>query len=788
MNKKWKNILLAVTSALLLGCMILVMVDSMKKEIVIEEPNTPLSATKTVTASYVDSHVIPDKYNTGCLLGEMTPVKLPGTVNGIQYTEYGTAGNGWLRLEFLKTNKSLGNDIVIKNCDFSGNSLIITFTEKLSSTKTVHFINCKFDSFKTSSNENLVLDFQNCEMMHFTASNATCDRCFFGNGSLGDAVNPGNNCRFTNCFIADILKKGDVQETNHIDGVQFFAGNSNVSFENCRFEIPAVPYSVSAGLLNCPITFTLRSGNASDISFSNCYVNGGLHYGIQLVSSKGYTFNNISFNNVSVGQSSRHLIDDESGLGLASTIKTTDKLYIGSVWKNSGKIHLSVTNDTNDVRTLLIKTNKEEKEVTIPACPKATDIPKDSMNYSDFPFDIDTTVGDADWVVCYDITNGVNTQIRFENWSGKEISVEEMAPPQKEAAVAPPATKQLPGTPSSSKDLVKESSPLPDTPSTSTLSGDVVVKESGDSTKEVEKPVLSGKCGNSVSYELIGNTLFLSGTGKTYNYNSANTAPWYSQKSQIKAVNIAEGITTVGSAMFLNCDQLTDVYIPDGVTVIDINAFNKCKKLTTISIPDSVTAINKYAFSSCALKTVYFRGTEEQWNAITFGANCCIDSTNIAKEFVAKEVASQAMYSGTCGSKVNWTIYDNGKLVISGSGDTYNYHSANPVPWDAYKKFVTDVVVEEGVTGIGNYLFSSHTSLVSVVLADSVTRIGNNAFSKDKELISVSFGNGVKSIDKYAFNSDNKLTDVSYSGTESQWSDISFGAYNGVQNKEIKFQ
>ena len=56
------------------------------------------------------------------------------------------------------------------------------------------------------------------------------------------------------------------------------------------------------------------------------------------------------------------------------------------------------------------------------------------------------------------------------------------------------------------------------------------------------------------------------------------------------------------------------------VTSIGNGAFNERTKLTNIEIPSSVTSIGNYAFVDCiGLKDVYYTGTQEQWNAISFG-------------------------------------------------------------------------------------------------------------------------------------------------------------------------
>ena len=60
--------------------------------------------------------------------------------------------------------------------------------------------------------------------------------------------------------------------------------------------------------------------------------------------------------------------------------------------------------------------------------------------------------------------------------------------------------------------------------------------------------------------------------------------------------------------------------IPPSVTSIGEAAFSDCSGLTRIKIPSSVTSIGNYAFRDCiGLKDVYYTGTQEQWNAISFG-------------------------------------------------------------------------------------------------------------------------------------------------------------------------
>ncbi|MBD5426593.1 MAG: leucine-rich repeat domain-containing protein [Treponema sp.] len=67
-----------------------------------------------------------------------------------------------------------------------------------------------------------------------------------------------------------------------------------------------------------------------------------------------------------------------------------------------------------------------------------------------------------------------------------------------------------------------------------------------------------------------------------------------------------------------NNSTATTVVIPEGVTGIGEAAFRLKTMLEHLTIPVSVTSIESNAFAQCTnLKTIYYSGTEEQWNAIT---------------------------------------------------------------------------------------------------------------------------------------------------------------------------
>ena len=130
--------------------------------------------------------------------------------------------------------------------------------------------------------------------------------------------------------------------------------------------------------------------------------------------------------------------------------------------------------------------------------------------------------------------------------------------------------------------------------------------------------------------------------------------------------------------------------------------------------------------------------------------------------------AANIVDSGTCGANVTWSLDGRGTLTINGNGEMNNF-GTDGGPWRDGWVSVMCVVINSGVTSIGNYAFSNCTHLNSVTISSSVTRIGDGAFYGCTELrytqrytsqTSFTIPNEVTSIGDDAFYGCTGLTEI----------------------------
>ena len=278
--------------------------------------------------------------------------------------------------------------------------------------------------------------------------------------------------------------------------------------------------------------------------------------------------------------------------------------------------------------------------------------------------------------------------------------------------------------------------------------------------------------------------------------------------TSLKTVDIPETVTGMGWNAFNGCKYLTAINVspknttfcsvdgvwfykdltkvirypqaksgefilPDNLTTIGQYAFSNCPGLTAISIGSKVTSIGEMAFYGCSgLKSITTHAVqppvcddEDCFNGVDKSIPVYVpegsvetytkapvwkDFTNIQSPCVSA--------SGTCGADLTWELTCDGVLTISGTGNMTNWNKTNP--WSSHLLKIQSVIIEEGVTSIGNYAFYDCYNLRSISIPNSLKCIWGHAFLNCSALDGVAFGSELEIIASYAFEGCKSLTAI----------------------------
>ncbi len=109
----------------------------------------------------------------------------------------------------------------------------------------------------------------------------------------------------------------------------------------------------------------------------------------------------------------------------------------------------------------------------------------------------------------------------------------------------------------------------------------------------------SGSCGESLTWSLnSAGDLTISGTGDMASF-IATGAPWAEYRNQVKLVILGQGVTSIGSSAFQDCENLETVRLPNTLTALGEAAFLRCGKLTNVSLPISLKSVGEDCFTGC---------------------------------------------------------------------------------------------------------------------------------------------------------------------------------------------
>lgn len=117
-------------------------------------------------------------------------------------------------------------------------------------------------------------------------------------------------------------------------------------------------------------------------------------------------------------------------------------------------------------------------------------------------------------------------------------------------------------------------------------------------------------------------------------------------------------------------------------------------------------------------------------------AVCCSGTDNASLSYDGRvfDISERSDLSLTLTSKKVGNDYE---LTVKGVGKPIDFKNKSLVPWNVLSKKVSSITVEEGVTGIGDYFFSS-TNVKRVFLPSTVKEIGKNSFADNTVIYSYS--------------------------------------------------
>ena len=257
----------------------------------------------------------------------------------------------------------------------------------------------------------------------------------------------------------------------------------------------------------------------------------------------------------------------------------------------------------------------------------------------------------------------------------------------------------------------------------------------------------------------IGNSAFENCESlESVTLNSVETIGRYtfSKCSSLKTAVLGDKVEGIGNCAFEECKALSEITIPDSVTIIGQYAFEGCESLKTITIGSGVKEIGRYAFSNCDNVTdIYYTGTLFGWNNIYIDRGNYI-LTKPEGSGVELHILGGSIERGECGDNLTWEYnMEDYSLTISGTGDMWDYYEGSfeieefLPPW--YGTRVDALIIEDGVTSIGNNAFIDCKWLENVTLGSSLETIGRYAFESCFGLEEITIPDSVKSIDDCAF-------------------------------------
>ena len=236
------------------------------------------------------------------------------------------------------------------------------------------------------------------------------------------------------------------------------------------------------------------------------------------------------------------------------------------------------------------------------------------------------------------------------------------------------------------------------------------------------------------------------------------------QSSDLKTVELPEGLESMGSDVFSQCTALTEAEFPSGMKEIPSSTFSGCRSLTSFCIPESVTEIGQNAFSGCsALAVLEIPDSVESIGMYAFYG--CSSLTEFDYPMSWK-TAGMYIFSG-CSSLTEICVPEGvtelPASAFSSAGQLVNVvlpDTLETIGGSAFSRCekLREIVLPQSLTSIGDSAFYDCISLTEIILPEALTEIASGLFSSCEALVNVTIPEGVTAVGSSAFSNCASLT------------------------------
>lgn len=203
--------------------------------------------------------------------------------------------------------------------------------------------------------------------------------------------------------------------------------------------------------------------------------------------------------------------------------------------------------------------------------------------------------------------------------------------------------------------------------------------------------------------------------------------------TKLESVDLPSTLKRLGTYAFAYCKSMPSVTLPDGLTDFgEARTFAWCSKLSDINFPEGVTALPEYCFYGTGFSGIRLPSTLR-----TVGQNLFQSCPSLRKVIIEDGLTeiSDYMFS-SCSSLVVVKMPDTATKI-----GNYVFQNCTSLRMP---------VLPAGLTEVPNYMFSKCSSMESIELPETVTSIGNYAFENCSSL-EFSLPAGVTNLGKGAF-------------------------------------